>query len=118
MRLLPFQRKVLSPSIHAIEPEVNLAAGPYGYRQGTIILPGASAFALAREGNPALQLTQQSVYGRGGFASVCCRKYSWDFRAQQVMPNIPTLTLVNQSNGGIITGTFGLTSLMPQSAAL
>lgn len=118
MRLLPWQRKTVNPTIHSVTPEVNLSAGPYGYRQATILLPGAAAYALSRDGNPSLQLTQQSVYGRGGYASVCCRKFTWDFRAQQIQPVIPTLTLQNPSQGGVLVGTFGLTSLMPQSAGL
>lgn len=116
MRLLHFQRKIVSPSLHSVTPEVS-ATGPYGYRQGTILLPGAAAFALARDANSALQLTQQSVYGRGGFASVCCRKFTWDFRAPQLIPNSPTLTLENAAMGGLLPGTFGITSLIPQRSA-
>lgn len=107
----PFKRKQYSPN--PTGPEVT-TPGPFSYHEGDIFYPGAAVFARAMNPN---ELLLQSIYGRGGVASVCCRKYTFDFRAQQAV-NVRTFTTVNPSNGGVYTGTFGVTSLSPRSALL
>lgn len=107
----PFKRKQVS--INPLGPEVS-TPGPFSYHEGDIFYPGAAVFARAMNPN---ELLLQSSYGRGGYASVCCRKYTFDFRAQQAI-NIPTLTTINPSNGGVYVGTFGVTTLTDQQSAV
>lgn len=105
-------RPRVAPNVHTENPNV-LVGGPYTYHQGDYFPPGAAVFAWD---NP-LELLPQSVFGRGGVASVCCRKFTFGPRAQQV-GNVPTVTLVTPAQGGVLTGTFGLTSLSPRSGNL
>lgn len=108
---LPWQRKQYSPN--PTGPEVS-TPGPFSYHEGDIFYPGAHVFARAMGRN---ELLLQSAFGRGGVASVCCRKFTWDFRAQQAV-NVPTVTTINPSMGGVYVGTFGVASLTARSALL
>ncbi len=111
---IPSQRPRYAPNLHDTDVLNVVTGGPYQYHLGDVITPGASAFIY----DSPWELLPLSIFGRGGVASVCCRKFTWDMRSQQA-GNIPTQRLVNQTNGGVYTGNFGLTSLIPnQSAAL
>lgn len=113
----PFARKRVAPNpIDFTDINEVQLAGPYRYHMGDLFTPGASGWAVGMD-NIGFGLGAVSLYGRGGVASVCCRKYSFDWRAPQAL-NFPTFTLVNISNGGIPTGTFGLTTLIEQQNAM
>lgn len=107
-----WQRKRVAPGLTNTDVTNVLNSGPYQYHMGDVLTPGASAWVYVEP----LELQPISVFGRGGVASVCCRKYSFDFRAQQ-LGNVPTVVLKNSSNGGAYVGTFGLTSLIPDQSA-
>jgi hypothetical protein len=110
----PFARKQYAPQITQTDALNVNHPGPYSYHLGDIFTPGAQVWARAMNPN---ELLLQSSYGRGGYASVCCRKYSFDFRAQQVV-NVATVTTINPSNGGVYVGTFGVTSLTDTQSAV
>lgn len=115
MSTLVSQRPRYAPNMGATDVLNVSTPGPFRYHLGDVFTPGASGWAMDM---PSPGLLLQSVYGRGGIASVCCRKFTFDFRAQQAS-NVPTKTLQNVSNGGMIAGTFGLTSLIdPRNAML
>ena len=110
----PFRRQQYSPNLQITDALNVNTPGPFSYHMGDIFTPGAYVWARAMNPN---ELLLQSSYGRGGYASVCCRKYSFDMRAQQAV-NIPTLTTINPSNGGAYVGTFGVTTLMDEQSAV
>jgi hypothetical protein len=107
-------RKRYAPNIGATDVLNISHPGPFNYHLGDIFTPGADAWAFDM---PTPGLLLQSVYGRGGVASVCCRKFTFDFRAQQA-GNVPTVTLQNPANGGVLVGTFGVTSLISRQNAM
>ncbi len=109
----PFKRKQYTPNALTENVLDVRTPGPFSYHLGDVFTPGASGWARAMGPN---ELLLQSIYGRGGVASVCCRKYSFDWRAQQA-GNVPTVTLQNVSQGGVLVGTFGLTSLIQDRSA-
>jgi hypothetical protein len=109
----PFKRQQISPNLTITDALNVQTPGPFSYHMGDLFTPGASVWARAM--NPG-ELLLQSAYGRGGYASVCCRKYSFDFRAQQVV-NVATVTIQNPTMGGVYVGTFGVTSLQDDQSA-
>lgn len=117
MFTIPHLRKRVAPNpLSTTDISEVTQAGPYTYHMGDIFTPGAYGWAMGLD-STGLGIPMVSMYGRGGVASVCCRKYTFDPRAAQV-GNVPTYTLVNPSNGGVPTGTFTLTSLINSQNAM
>ncbi len=110
----PWQRQRYSPNITQTDTLNVSTPGPFSYHLGDVFTPGAQNWA--RDMGPN-ELLLQSLFGRGGVASVTGRKFSFDYRSQQAQ-NVPTVTLVNPAMGGVLVGTFGVTSLISNRSAI